>query len=95
MQAFDDIETKLGRAVDVVINNAGIAQPKLALEVSESDWDKVMDTNLKGAFFVSQEAARRMVSQLLRLEKEGVCFEQLVNRRPYGHRLKLKHKGVL
>ena len=57
--AFDDAEAALG-PVDVLVNNAGIAIPKPFLEVTEEDWDAVVDTNLKGCFLAGQEAARRM-----------------------------------
>ena len=48
-------------ALDVCINNAGVAADAPALKVEEEDWDFVVDTNLKGAFFVAQAAARAMV----------------------------------
>lgn len=54
--------TQMGR-VDVLINNAGIQIAKPALEVTEADWDAVVDTNLKGAFFVAQRVGKEMVSQ--------------------------------
>ncbi len=57
--AFDVIEEQAG-PVTVLINNAGITASKLALEMSEDDWDRVLDTNLKGAWTVAQQAARRM-----------------------------------
>jgi len=57
--AFNDIEKSLG-PVSLVINNAGIAVTKSILDYAESDWDRVMDTNLKGAWLVAQHAARRM-----------------------------------
>ena len=47
--------------IDVLVNNAGINIPKDALEVTESDWDRVLDTNLKGTFFLSQRVAREMI----------------------------------
>ena len=42
--------------IDIVINNAGIAKDNLAIRMKENDWDCVLDVNLKGAFFVAQEA---------------------------------------
>ena len=47
--------------VDVLVNNAGVNIPKDALEVTEADWDGVLDVNLKGLFFMSQRVARSMV----------------------------------
>ena len=47
--------------IDVLVNNAGVNIPKSALEVSESDWDTVLDVNLKGLFFMSQRVAARMI----------------------------------
>jgi len=49
--------------IDVLVNNAGIQIAKPSLEVTEEDWDKVLDTNLKGAFFCSQSVAKQMVKQ--------------------------------
>jgi NAD(P)-dependent dehydrogenase (short-subunit alcohol dehydrogenase family) len=46
---------------DIVVNNAGVGLGSAALETSESDWDQVVDTNLKGAWLVATEAARRLV----------------------------------
>lgn len=50
-------------SVDILVNNAGIIRRADALEFSEDDWDAVMDTNLKSLFFLSQAAARQMVTQ--------------------------------
>lgn len=47
--------------VDVLVNNAGVNIPKDALDVTEADWDGVVDVNLKGLFFMSQRVAREMV----------------------------------
>jgi 2-dehydro-3-deoxy-D-gluconate 5-dehydrogenase len=49
--------------VDILVNNAGINIPKLALEVSEQDWDNVLDIDLKGVFFCSQAIGQHMVEQ--------------------------------
>jgi len=59
--AFDTAEKTFG-TVNVLINNAGVAAPKMVHKTSEADWDFVVDTNLKGAWIVAAEAARRMVA---------------------------------
>lgn len=51
-------------AVDILVNNAGYEQVSPSLDVDEQLWDKIIGTNLKGAFFWSQGAARRMSKQL-------------------------------
>ncbi len=53
---------KFGK-VDILVNNAGIAQFKPFLELSEEDWDKTLDINLKGYFLCAQAAAKEMVKQ--------------------------------
>jgi NAD(P)-dependent dehydrogenase (short-subunit alcohol dehydrogenase family) len=45
----------------ILVNNAGVAVSKPLLEHTEADWDLVVDTDLKGAWLVAQETARRMV----------------------------------
>jgi NAD(P)-dependent dehydrogenase (short-subunit alcohol dehydrogenase family) len=65
--AFGVIEEQAG-PVAVLVNNAGVAGGKLAMDLEDSDWDRVMDTNLKGAWTVAQAAARRMAE----LEIAGV-----------------------
>ena len=49
--------------MDILVNNAGINIDKPFLELSEADWTRVMDVNLKGAFLCSQIFGRVMVSQ--------------------------------
>lgn len=55
----DEVVARLGR-LDILVNNAGIIRRADALDFTERDWDEVMDTNLKGLFFLSQAAARSM-----------------------------------
>jgi 2-dehydro-3-deoxy-D-gluconate 5-dehydrogenase len=50
----------LGR-IDILVNNAGIIKRNDALNVTEDEWDDVVNTNLKSVFFLSQAAARRML----------------------------------
>jgi len=57
---LDQVEKNLG-PIDILVNNAGVAVSKSVLDQTEADWDKVVDTNLKGAFFTAQAAAKRMV----------------------------------
>lgn len=52
-------ETELG-PISILVNNAGIAVSTPALELAEADWDRVIDTNLKGAWLMAQETARHM-----------------------------------
>jgi 3-oxoacyl-[acyl-carrier protein] reductase len=61
-RAIVTVEDALG-PIDVLINNAGVAVSKGVLEQTEADWDKVIDTNLKGAFFTAQTVAKRMVER--------------------------------
>jgi 3-oxoacyl-[acyl-carrier protein] reductase len=56
--AIDAAEAALG-PVSVLVNNAGIAIEKLAIEQTEADWDSVINANLKGAYFAATEMARR------------------------------------
>ncbi|HTC15503.1 MAG TPA: SDR family NAD(P)-dependent oxidoreductase, partial [Steroidobacteraceae bacterium] len=46
--------------VDVLVNNSGVASDKTAIELAESQWDTILETNLKGAFLVSRECAKKM-----------------------------------
>lgn len=50
-------------AIDILVNNAGIALPTPFLETTETDWDRIIDVNLKSAFFCSQLVARVMAAQ--------------------------------
>jgi meso-butanediol dehydrogenase/(S,S)-butanediol dehydrogenase/diacetyl reductase len=49
--------------LDVLFNNAGVIRVQPMLEVTEAEWDRVLDVNLKAVFFVLQAAARRMREQ--------------------------------
>jgi 3-oxoacyl-[acyl-carrier protein] reductase len=51
---------KWGR-IDVLVNNAGIVDPKTALDVTEEEWDRVIDINLKGVHLCSQVVTREMM----------------------------------
>src|SRR5262245_36322282 len=49
--------------IDVLVNNAGVLQRTAFLDIAEEEWDRILDTNLKGAFLVGQAVARQMVAQ--------------------------------
>jgi gluconate 5-dehydrogenase len=67
LQSLEPFRRELEKAIeaygkiDILVNNAGCNIRKPAVEVSWGDWDTVMDTNLKGAFFTAQAAAARMI----------------------------------
>lgn len=56
------IEDEMG-PIEVLVNNAGMGKPIAAVDVTEADWDWMMDLNLKGTFFCCQEAGRRMLGR--------------------------------
>lgn len=58
----DQTITKFGK-IDILVNNAGIATGKSALEVSEEDWHRVLETNLTGPFLCSKAAGRHMIKR--------------------------------
>jgi NAD(P)-dependent dehydrogenase (short-subunit alcohol dehydrogenase family) len=58
-------EEALGK-VDIMVNNAGIGITKRIVEMTEEEWDEVVDTDLKGVFFGIQAAARSMIEKGIR-----------------------------
>lgn len=58
----EDTVAALGR-IDVLVNNAGITADTLMLRMTEADFDNVLATNLKGAFFCTKAASRYMMRQ--------------------------------
>jgi NAD(P)-dependent dehydrogenase (short-subunit alcohol dehydrogenase family) len=60
VRCFDELAS--WGVVDVLVNNAGVTVTRPLLEQTEQDFDRVVDTNLKGSWLVATEAARRMVA---------------------------------
>jgi len=58
-QVITAVVAQFGR-LDILVNNAGIYAPKLAVDLTEADWDKTITINLKGQFLCAQRAAREM-----------------------------------
>ncbi len=61
-KASDSILAKFGR-IDILVNNAGINVRKAVLDLSEEEWDSVLDTNLKGYFLVAKAVVPSMIRQ--------------------------------
>jgi NAD(P)-dependent dehydrogenase (short-subunit alcohol dehydrogenase family) len=55
-------ETEMG-SIDILVNNSGVSTTQRLQDVTEADYDFVFDTNTKGAFFVAQEVAKRMLAR--------------------------------
>ena len=61
-QAIASAEAAFGH-IDILVNNAGCNVKKPAMEVTWDDWNLILDTNLRGSFFVSQAVARGMIAR--------------------------------
>jgi len=65
----EDVESMINTAVetfgslDILVNNAGVTKDKLMMRMTESDWDDVLDINLKGAFLCTKAASKIMMKQ--------------------------------
>ena len=55
-------ETEMG-TIDILVNNSGVSTTQRLVDVTPEDFDLVMNTNLRGAFFVAQEVGKRMIAR--------------------------------
>ncbi|HIS11076.1 MAG TPA: SDR family oxidoreductase [Candidatus Avibacteroides excrementipullorum] len=60
--AVDEVISSLGR-IDILLNNAGVAVAGAVHQLSEADWDKVLDTNLKGMYLMCKHVVPHMMGQ--------------------------------
>ena len=84
--AIAEVIDTFGR-IDILVNNAGCNVRKPAADVEWEDWNLVLDTNLRGVFFVAQEVARHMAQrQYGRISNIGsvTCVAGYAGRGPYG-----------
>ena len=61
-KTFDEANRTFGK-IDILVNNAGITRDGFMIKIDESDWDSVIDVNLKGVFLCSKEAVKIMMKQ--------------------------------
>jgi 2-deoxy-D-gluconate 3-dehydrogenase len=65
---------------DVLVNNAGVGSPTLALDMTEEEWDRTLDVNLKSGFFLAQAAAQAMLKAgAQRKARSGEILGRVVN----------------
>src|SRR6185503_17829151 len=56
-------QTIASGGLDILVNNAGVIRRADSVDFTEADWDAVIDTNLKSAFFLAQAAGRHMIAR--------------------------------
>ena len=71
---------RFGR-LDILVNNAGITRDGLLIRMKDDDWDRVMETNLRGAFLMTRAAAKLMVRQ-----RERAHHQHRLHRGRHGQR---------
>ena len=62
IRLFDEAKATFGD-IDILVNNAGVSEQKLFTDITESDWDRIFNLNVKGMFFCCQEAVKSMISK--------------------------------
>lgn len=59
-EAIESVQKHYGKTIDIVVNNAGITDEKPFEKITDIDWDRMLKTNLRGAFIISQETLPAM-----------------------------------
>ena len=76
--AVAQAESEMG-PIDILVNNSGVSTTQRLLEVTEDDYDFMFDTNTKGAFFVAQAVAKRMVERSKNAGETGFVGGRIIN----------------
>jgi hypothetical protein len=71
-------ETEAG-PLDILINNSGVSTMQRLVDVTEEDYDFVLNTNTRGAFFVAQEVAKRMIARARGTPEGTIAHARIVN----------------
>jgi NAD(P)-dependent dehydrogenase (short-subunit alcohol dehydrogenase family) len=58
-----EVVTTFTGGLDILVNNAGITTPKEVIHMADEEWDRTLNTNLKGAFYVSRAVAKKMIEK--------------------------------
>lgn len=82
--AVAEVNDALGPAL-VLINNAGLMRPRVAQKMSLSEWNLVIDVNLRGTFLMSRAVATRVATLLITRYFISLKQPQRVRLRPYHH----------
>jgi len=71
-------ETEAG-ALDILVNNSGVSTTQRLVDVTEADYDFIFNTNTRGAFFVAQEVAKRMIARAKGTPDGTVPHARIIN----------------
>jgi NAD(P)-dependent dehydrogenase (short-subunit alcohol dehydrogenase family) len=76
-----EIVATFGR-IDILVNNAGVAQTKPLLDLTEADWDRVINVNQRGMFFCLQAVAAQMIRQIPEADRAGIGLADVTGVKP-------------
>ena len=77
----DEVVAHFGQ-INLLVNNAGVAQTKPMLDLTEADWDRVIDVNQRGMFFCLQAVATQMIRQIPEALRPGEKPADIMNVKP-------------